>query len=237
MKGKLLGMLITFIAAVCVATVISAATLAFYYAQSWKVTKERAGQAMAILQGTSPEALLPPPPPKKQTDSEQPGYEKMLAEHDLERLQADQRQAMIRALTQQFQDQLDKVEAERKRVQAVSDDLQQKLDEMKNAANNSGMTTVQETMEKLKPKQAKELIMQRLDKGETDVVAKMLTNMSDGKRAKIIAEFKSTEDMEKIGVVLNRIRQGQPTAEMVDETEKRIQPSKGPEPLPSNAAN
>ncbi len=237
MIGKLLGMMMTFLAAICVATVISAAALVFYYAQSWKVTKERAGQAMAILQGTSPEALLPPSLPKKQTDSEQPGYEKRLADHDLERLQADQRQAMIRALTQQFQDQLDKVEAERKRVQAVSDDLQQKLDEMKNAANNSGMVTVQDTMEKLKPKQAKELIMQRLDKGETDVVAKMLANMSDGKRAKIIAEFKSSEDMEKIGVVLNRIRQGQPTAEMVDETEKRIQPPKGSEPLPSNSLN
>ncbi len=140
----------------------------------------------------------------------------------------DQRQAMIRALTQQFQDQLDKVDAERKRVQAVSDDLQAKLDEMKNTANDSGMATVQETLEKLKPKQAKELIMQRLEKGEIDVVAKMLTNMSDGKRAKIIAEFKSTDDMEKIGVVLNRIRQGQPAAELVDETEKRIQPPKRP---------
>lgn len=113
-------------------------------------------------------------------------------------------------------------------MQAVSDDLQAKLDEMKNTANDSGMATVQETLEKLKPKQAKELIMQRLEKGEIDVVAKMLTNMSDGKRAKIIAEFKSTDDMEKIGVVLNRIRQGQPAAELVDETEKRIQPPKRP---------
>ncbi len=60
MIGKLLGAFVTLIAAVCVATVISAAALVFYYAQSWKVTKERAGQAMAILQGTSPEALLPP---------------------------------------------------------------------------------------------------------------------------------------------------------------------------------
>ena len=237
MIGKLMGMLTTFIAAVCVATVISAATLVFYYAQSWKVTKERAGQAMAILQGTSPEALLPPAPPKKQNDSEQPGYEKLLAEHNLERLQVDQRQAMIRALTQQFQNQLDKAEAERKRVQSVSDDLQAKLDEMKSKANDAGMATVQDTLEKLKPKQAKELIMQRLDKGELDVVAKMLTNMSDGKRAKIIAEFKTADDMEKIGVVLNRIRQGQPTAEMADETERKIQPPKGPETSPPDVPN
>jgi hypothetical protein len=228
MIGKLLSMLMTFFAAGCVATVISAAALVFYYAQSWKVTKERAGQAIAILQGTSPEALLPPPPPKKQSDSEQSGYEKLLAEHDLERLKADQREAMIRALIRQFQDQLDKVEVERKRVQAVGDDLQQKLDEMKSSANDAGMATVQETMEKLKPKQAKELILQRLDKGDIDVVAKMLSNMSDSKRAKIIAEFKTPDDMDKIGSVLNRIRQGQPAAELADQTEKKLQPAKGP---------
>jgi hypothetical protein len=228
MIGKLLGMLMTFIAAVCVATVISAAALIFYYVQSWKVTKERAGQAMAILQGTSPEALLPPPLPKKQNDSEQPGYEKFVAEHDLERLKADQRETMILALIRQFQDQLDKAEVERKRVQAVSDDLQAKLDEMKNSANDAGMATVQDTMEKIKPKQAKELIVQRLDKGEIDVVAKMLANMSDGKRAKIIAEFKTPDDMDKIGAVLNRIRQGQPATDLADETEKKMQPPKRP---------
>jgi hypothetical protein len=228
MIGKLLGILTTFIAAVCVASVISAAALVFYYAQSWKVTKERAGQAMAILQGTNPADLLPPPPPKK-PDAEQPGYEKLLAEHDLQRLQVDQREAMIRAMIRQYQDQLDKVETERKRVQSVSDDLQAKLDEMKNGANNAGMTTVQDTLEKLKPKQAKELIVQRWDKGDYDVVATLLANMSDGKRAKIIAEFKtsSPEDMEKIGAILNRIRQGQPAAELADETEKKLQPPKG----------
>jgi hypothetical protein len=227
MIGKLLGMLTMLIAAVCVATVISAAVLVFYYAQSWKVTKERAGQAMAILQGTSPEALLPPAPPKKQGDSEQPGYEKLLAEHDLNRLDLDQRERMLRTNIRQFQDQFDQIAVERKRVQAVSDDLQTKLDEMKNSANDAGMATVQDTMEKLKPKQAKELIVQRLDKGEIDVVARMLANMSDGKRAKIIAEFKSTEDMEKIGAVLNRIRQGQPAAGLADETDKKLQPPKG----------
>jgi hypothetical protein len=228
MIGKLLGILTTFIAAVCVASVISAAALVFYYAQSWKVTKERAGQAMAILQGTNPADLLSPLPPKK-PDAEQPGYEKLLAEHDLQRLQVDQREAMIRAMIRQYQDQLDKVEIERKRVQSVSDDLQAKLDEMKNGANNAGMATVQDTLEKLKPKQAKELIVQRWDKGDYDVVAKLLANMSDGKRAKIIAEFKtsSPEDMEKIGAILNRIRQGQPAAELADETEKKLQPPKG----------
>ncbi len=72
MIGKLLGMLVSLIAAVCVATVISAAVLLVFYARSWKVDRERFVQAVGILQGKSPELFLPPPPPKKEVDSEQP---------------------------------------------------------------------------------------------------------------------------------------------------------------------
>ena len=83
-------------------------------------------------------------------------------------------------------------------------------------------------LRRLKPKQAKELIAQRLEKGDIDVVAHMLMDMPDGKRAKIVAEFKTPSEMEQIGEVLNRIRQGQPSAELVDQTGKKIEPPKGP---------
>ena len=79
MIGKLTGMMVTAIAAVCVATVIAAVVLIAFYAQSWKVNRERFVQAVAILQGKSPESLLPPPPPKKENDNEQPAYDQVLA--------------------------------------------------------------------------------------------------------------------------------------------------------------
>jgi peptidyl-tRNA hydrolase len=229
MIGKLMGMLATLIAAVCVATVIAAAVLIAYYAQSWKVTSERAGQAMAILQGKSPESFLPPPPPKKQADSEQPAFDERLAAQNLKTRDLEQRETLIRANIQQFQQELDKIDAERKRVAAVRDDLQAKLEEMNNSAATAGMGAVSDTMATLKPKQAKELIKQQLDKGQTDVVVRLLMSMSDGKRAKIIAEFnKDAHDLEQIGEVLNRIREGQPTAQLVDETGKKLQPPRGP---------
>ncbi len=96
MIGKLLGALMSLVAAVCVATVIAAAVLFAYYAQSWKVTKERAGQALAILQGKSPESLLPPPPPKKENEGEQPAYDQFLAAQGLKTRDLEQREATIR---------------------------------------------------------------------------------------------------------------------------------------------
>jgi hypothetical protein len=228
MIGKLLGMLMTFMAAVCVATVISAAMLIAYYAQSWHVNQERVGQAMAILQGKSPESLLPPPPPKKQADSEQPAFDERLAAQTLKTRDMEQRETVLRANIQQFQQELDKIEAERKRVAAVRDDLQAKLDEMNTSAAATGMETVSTTFATLKPKQAKELIEQQLKKGQIEVVVRLLTSMSDAKRSKIIAEFKDGDEPKQISDVLDRIRQGQPTAQLVDETAKKLQPPQGP---------
>jgi hypothetical protein len=225
--GKLLGMLVTLIAAVCVATVIAAAALVSFYAQSWKVNKERAGQALAILQGKSPESLVPPPSPKKQDESEQPAYDQVLASQGLKARDLEQREMTLRANIRQFQEELDKIADERKRVQSVRDELKIELDDMNNSATSAGMETVQATIEKLKPKQAKELIVQRLEKGEVDVVSRLLSNMADAKRAKIIAEFKTSAEMDQIGEVLNRIRQGQPTKKLVEETGNKMQPSTG----------
>ena len=89
------------------------------------------------------------------------------------------------------------------------------------------METVLGTLQSLEPKQAKELIAQRLEKGEIDIVVKLLPAMTDSKRAKIIAEFKTATEMEQIGEVLDRIRQGQPTADVLGETGKKLQPPKG----------
>ncbi len=115
-------------------------------------------------------------------------------------------------------------------MQSVRDDLQATLERLSAGASAAGAENVLQTLQTLKPKQAKELLAQRLDKGDIDVVVKLLANMSDGKRAKIIAEFKNKTEMEQIGEVLDRIRQGQPTTEMVEETEKKLQPPKGPGP-------
>ncbi|MGO9108770.1 MAG: hypothetical protein ACLP9L_06015 [Thermoguttaceae bacterium] len=228
MIGKLLGMVVTLVAVVCIATVIAAVVLIIFYGRSWKVDHDRLVQAVAILQGQSLESLLPPPPPKKETDSEQPAYDQFLAAQELKARDLEQREMTVRVNIQQFQEELNKIVDEKKRVQSVRDDLQAKLDDLNNNASATGTENVLQTLQTLKPKQAKELLAQRLEKGDIDVVAKFLSNMSDSKRAKIIAEFKTATEMEQIGEVLDRIRQGQPTAGMIDETGKKLQPPRGP---------
>ena len=115
-------------------------------------------------------------------------------------------------------------------MQSVRDDLQAKLDDLAASATAKGTENVAQTIQTLKPNKAKELLAQKLKAGDFNVVVRLLTSMSDGKRAKIIAEFKTPEEMGWIGEVLDRIRQGQPAAGIADETGKKLQPPKGPGP-------
>ena len=63
-------------------------------------------------------------------------------------------------------------------------------------------------VESIKPRQAKELVVGMLDNGEEDEVVLLLSGMSDSKRAKLLAEFKTADENKKIDDVLRRIRQG-----------------------------
>ena len=88
----------------------------------------------------------------------------------------------------------------------------------------NGREDARRTLEALKPKQAKELLVQMLDQKEIDEVVILLAGMTEGKRAKIIAEFKTPAEVEQIGDVLRRIRQGIPAANMAENNEKKMGP-------------
>ena len=138
MIGKWLGMLISLLAATCVATVIAAVALIAFYAHSWQVDRERFVQAVAILQGKGPESLLPPPPQKKEPGGEQPAFEQFLAAQGLKSRDLEQREMTVRVYIRQFQEELDKIADEKKRVQSVRDDLQAQLDELNASASAQG---------------------------------------------------------------------------------------------------
>ena len=50
--------------------------------------------------------------------------------------------------------------------------------------------------------------------------------MPDKKRANIIGEFKTDEELDKISEVLRRLREGQPEIEISDNAKSRMTPKK-----------
>ncbi len=226
--GKLLGALMSLIGAVCAATVIAAVVLWMYYSKAWNVNREHMVQALAILQGKSPESLIPPPPVKKDKEGEQPAYNQILEARAMKARDLELREQAVRTNLQQLQSELNKIADEKNRVKLVSEEFQSKLNALQKSSTSTGMAINLVTLQTLKPKEAKTQIAQMLEKGEMDDVVRILSDMSDNKRAKLISEFKTSGEAEQIGEILRRIRQGQPTAAASEEAARNIQPPKGP---------
>ena len=186
---------------------------------------------MAILQGKSPESLLPPPPPKKENDSEQPAYDQFLAAQGLKARDLEQREMTVRTNIQQFQEELNKIVEEKKRVQSVRDDLQAKLDEMNASAAAAG---IGKRLADLADAQAQ--AGQGTARAETGKRRHRRRRQAPDRACRTASGPRSSPssrpptEMEQIGEVLNRIRQGQPAKGMIDETGKKLQPPKGPGP-------
>ena len=94
---------------------------------------------------------------------------------------------------------------------------------MREGSVASGKDEVRNTLENLKPKQAKALILEMLNKKEIDDVVTLLSPMPDAKRAKIFGEFKTDEEMEQLSEVLRRIRIGSPTANVPENTRQQLE--------------
>ena len=95
-----------------------------------------------------------------------------------------------------------KLADEKKRYQQIREGFDAKLLSMSEGATASGRDEVRRTLENIKPKQAKALLLEMLDKKEIDEVVTILSPMTDAKRAKIFAEFKSEDELEKLSEVL-----------------------------------
>ncbi len=76
--------------------------------------------------------------------------------------------------------------------------------------------------ENIKPKQAKEQILKMLDNQEMNEVVTILSGMPIGKRAKIVGEFKTPEETEKLDEILRLIRCGVPEVNLIDKTLSQV---------------
>ena len=231
MIRKLLAALVSVIASVCVATIIAEAILASYYARTWQLDRAKLTQMLAIARGADLEALLGRPSGSQEaTSAEQVSYSQVVDARAVKTRNLELREQALRNGVQQLQSEQRRLAEERQRLQQLREGFQGELLALEKGAAAKGREDIVRTLETLKPKQAKELMLQMLDAKELDDVVTIVASMSESKRAKVIAEFKLPTEAEQIGEVLRRIRQGIPTTAMAENTAKQLEPPKGPGP-------
>ncbi len=231
MIARIMHVLVTIVASVCVATVLAAVILGTYYTRTWQLDRRKLIEMLAIAQGTDLESLVDAGRTEREPPStEQPSYEQILEVRAVKTRNLELRENALKSGLLQFQTEQRKLAEEQKRVEQLQESFRGQLLAMEKGTAAAGRDNARRTLQTLKPQQAKELIAQMLASKELDEVVVLLTGMPEGKRAKILAEFQTENELVQVGELLRRIRQGLPLAAIPDNTQRQLEPPKGPGP-------
>jgi hypothetical protein len=104
------------------------------------------------------------------------------------------------------------------------------LAQLSDGAVASGRENVRLIWENVKPKQAKEQILQMVAAGEQEEVVAILSAMPIAKRAKIVSEFKTEEETKQFDELLRLIRKGLPETGVIDEADDDLKAFEAKQP-------
>jgi hypothetical protein len=186
-------------------------------------------RVLAVVQGVDVEAIRDELEKNRQpADDRQVSFDEITKARLAKSLTLDLREQSIAAGLGDLLALQAEVRTERERLDGIVSGFEQRLKRMEQAATDSALQEVQRTLETIQPAQAKEQILMILDEagggeqGMNDVVA-MIRAMSLDKRKKILGEFKSKTEVEKLHEILQRLRAGEPEVSLIRDAQNQLQ--------------
>jgi len=231
MIGKLLRVTSMLLAYFCIATIIAQTIGLGMLWSRGSLESGRMMQVMAVLQGVDLVAMKQEAVEAQITiNPAQPSIEDIVEARAMILRQIEMKEIAISAGLKQMDDRLRALEGEKEQFQLVSNKFTKRLDEVYDDAIVAGRDNARLLLENLKPKQAKQQILQMLDGGEIDEVVTLLSDMSISKRGKIAREFKSNDEELKLAKILKRVREGNPDTQVVDGVRENQAPDTSQQP-------
>jgi hypothetical protein len=194
----------------------------------WKgaLADERIYAMLAALQG-----IKAGPPPEKpiDPDAEQPSFNQVLEARLVASLDLDLRENAIDKSLGELRTLESQLRTESKRLDDWKTSFDRRLADLQTAATDASLLELQRTLEAIQPKQAKEQLLKMLaePKSVTDNpmedIVRILKAMPLDKRRKILAEFKTPEEVEQLHEVLRVVRLGGSDTELLQETRSQLQ--------------
>jgi hypothetical protein len=225
MIGRLISLIGGALLYFSLATMIAEAVMAGYVWSKWNLDRDKIAQLVSVARGLEPAAAPPaaPAPPRDEAAAEQVAFTQVLELRAMKDKNLELReQALADAIGKLRADQQKLVDDE-KRYRLERTDFETKLAATAKGANAAGQEEVRRILLAIKPKQAKEFLQAMLDNKELDAVVSLLSEMADGRRAKILGEFKTPEDTKKIEEVLRQIRKGVPQGPLARQAMDKLQ--------------
>jgi hypothetical protein len=220
--GKIIGGVLALFGYFSVATMVTLIGGVAYLRFSGTLDDDKLSKIAAVMQGIEL--------PGKQTDDEKkpddPKAEQMSFEdrrqlRALEARQIELREQSLASGLAQIQFERKQLDEERERYTSLQTEYKDQLAALRNSALSAGRDNVRLILENMKPKQAKQQILEMIAADETNEVVAILSTMSVSKRAKIVSEFKDPDDFKKMDDILRRIRTASDQVSVIDAVEQQ----------------
>ena len=162
------------------------------------------------------------PSPKATEPTQQVSLEEVLERRVVKSLDLNLREqavdkglADLRTLTAQVAEDARRFDARRSAFQAS-------LDQLAKDAQDAAITEVRRTLEALRPRQAKDQLIQMLRVGDMPAVVTMIKAMPLEKRKKLLAEFKDADEPDKLADILRQILEGKPEVPLIQQAQQEL---------------
>lgn len=227
--GKLIRLAGAAFAYFCVATILAQGLLLGGLWWRGVFRSDHAYEMLALLQGVDLEAIREKLlKSRRPLDDEQVSFEQIAQQRLQKTLTLTLRERAIRDGLADLQSLEAEVRTERQRLDSAMRSFEQRLNNLEQAAADSALQEVQRTLEAIDPAQAKDQILMMLDedttpdgRGMNDVVA-MIRAMPIDKRKKILGEFQTKPEMEKLHEILARLREGEPEVSLIRHAQDQL---------------
>lgn len=225
MIGRAMRFLVLLMAYTAVATLLASAVGLGLMARSGRFEGERGRLIASLLRGEDiPRAASKRERPPE-VDIEQPPFAKVEERRALVRRDVELRELALDQGLKSVRYEQAKLTDERNRFQLVRDGFDQNLTAVREGAVAAARTTVQQTLENLSAKQAKQQVLEMLGVNEIDHVVSLLAAMPIDKRTDILNEFKTDDEPQQLAEILREMRKGDPEVALVDKTQQQLDPS------------
>ena len=223
----LLAKLVALVVYLCIGTVLAQGICLGYAWSKGFVSKPKLLQMIAVAQDKDERQSKNQDEDEKEPSSEQPSLEDIENARALRIRNLELREQAIQAGLDRVRYEQTKLIDERDMYVRTRAAFDAHLKNMKEGAIAKGRTDTRTILENIKPKQAKQQILQMIDAGEEEEVVAILSEMPVAKRAKIAGEFgKLDDDNEKLGKILRLIRQGVPEVSQIQDAQDELTAAK-----------
>ena len=222
--------------AFCIGTTISLVVVGAMLWTKGVLGRDRLMGLVAALNGIETRRDAAPAEGAEKPNGEQVSFDEVMKRRLLASLDLDLRESAVDKSLGDLRNLESQIKSENLRLDQWKVSFDKRLQELETKAADTALLEIQQTLEVMNPKQAKDQIVRVLEEpplNDTDQplhdVVTILKTMPLDKRKKILTEFKTPKEIETLAVILREIRLGMPDAELIRDTRGQLQEQLNPQ--------